>query len=167
MFTSQAKAIASVTANGRSRLGYYRILEVLLLEQNLWLRLERPDGTQDIALEQLSHSNGQWHVQLLHGLPMLEAKPAQEIFTALVLTSPDVLRWIQVASNKARFQARLDAFRRSLSAGFKLRVNGYSYALVRRARGAAGYGWVVERDGTPLLLQGRELDLAIRNACPK
>lgn len=167
MFTSQANAIAAVTANGRSRLGYYRILEVLLLEQNLWLRLERPDGTQDIALEKLSYSDGQWHVQLLHGLPILESKPAHEIFTTLVLNSTDVLRWIQVALNKVRFQARLDAFRRSMAAGLKLRVNGYSYALVRRARGTSGYGWIVERDGTPLLLQGRELDLAIRNACPK
>lgn len=166
MDKTRKDAIARVTHLGRSRYGNYPIVDRILLDDHLWLLVQRPGGKHEVVLERLTREGEHWSAQLLPGLPV-QGAAIRKWLNKAVLASSQALSWAAYASQVAKTHERLRAFRRSLCEGVVLRVNGYAFELVRRLRDTPDYGWIVRRSGTEMRLVGRELDNAVKIACQR
>lgn len=165
MASSIQQIIARVTANGRSRLGFYPIAKSQLVGNTLWMLLQTPDGGHTVAWERLSQKNGVWDATLFSDeiRPAFVASP-QALFDLACNNAPAVQRWQGYLEKMQAQRTKLREFRRKLAPNDTLKLNGYAFTLVRRL--ITGHGWVVKRDGTELRLEGSNFDKAVTMACP-
>lgn len=165
MASTKSELIAQLTANNRSRHGYFPILRQALVEDTLWLLLDQPNGIPVLAWELLTQTEGAWTAELYSSPDghLATFASAEAAFAAAEAGTPTLMTWKAYVERVLRKREQLRKFRRDLAPNDTLRVNGYAYTLVRRLLDRTG--WIVKRDGTEMVLKGATFDTAVSRAC--
>lgn len=164
MTSTKTELIAHLTANNRSRHGYFEILKQALVGNTLWMLLKQPDGTTTLAWESLTETNGLWTGDSYSSeLPSMYPS-AETAFEAASGAFPAIMAWKSYVERVQSTREKLRKFRRNLSPNDTLKVNGYAFTLVRRL--IDSNGWIVMRDGTEMRLTGATFETAVKQACP-
>lgn len=164
MTSTKTELIAHLTANNRSRHGYFEILKQALVGNTLWLLLKQPDGATTLAWEQLSETDGRWSAESFSGTLPTTYQSAEAAFDAASCASPAIMAWKGFVERVQGTREKLRKFRRNLAPNDILKVNGYAFTLVRRL--IDSNGWIVKRDGTEMRLTGATFETAVKQACP-
>jgi len=164
MATNKHELLASITARGRSRHGYYHIEDAKPVGNTLWLLLRKPDGTFTVSWERLQQdTEGGWTAKLYAPDMPSFALTGGQLFKDAVDEAPCAVAWQRYVERAQNYREKLAAFRSSLVPNDILRFNGYAYTLVRKLR--SGTGWLVKHADTEMRLEGTNFDKAVKMAC--